>query len=87
MNTPKKSDPTYSNLLQADPEPAKEGPSRFDTIAKALAGAGEVASGLAADVIHQTGQDFVSRVLLGEAYSRPKEAEPEHDKEDRGLDR
>lgn len=82
---------TWSNLLQADREPEKEGPSTFDQMAGTMVAAASFTAAWAKDQMHSAGQDFVSRVLLGESYS-PQHAseaqqEPQHDKEERDIDR
>jgi len=87
MSNPKSD--TWSALLQSDQTAnAKEGPSVFDRVASALSGAGNFATGFAAEQIHTAGQDFVSRVLLGESYSPDpsKDRDREVEKDD-GLDR
>lgn len=92
MSNPKTD--TWSTLLQSDRSAnAPEGPSTWDKVASTLAGVGNFASGFVAEQVHTAGQDFVSRVLLGESYSPPEagkqpEREPEREPEkDDGLDR
>jgi hypothetical protein len=85
---------TWSELLRSDETAQqKEGPSAWDKVASTLAGVANVASGFVAEQVHAAGQDFVSRVLLGESYSPPehgkepeKDREPEPDK-DQGMER
>jgi hypothetical protein len=86
---------TWSNLLQADREPEKEGPSTFDRFAATLGAAGSVAVGAAVEHGFAGTGEFVSRFFgLPEVAngSQPSErqAEPaqEQDKDrDAGRDR
>ena len=89
-----KSADNYSNLLHSDAtEHAKEGPSKFDKMLSAIAGVADFTTGFVAEQVHEAGQDVVSRVLLGESYSRPEhglqpEKQPEREVErDDGMDR
>jgi len=91
MSNPKSD--TWSNLLQSDEPAPKEGTSAWDKIASSLAGIGNFASGFVAEQAHAAGQDFVSRVLLGESYSPPEHGkEPEKERaiepdKDQGMER
>jgi hypothetical protein len=84
MSNPKSS--TWSNLLHSDnPEPAraKEGPSSWDKVAATLAGVGTFLTEFATEQIYAAGQDFVSRVLLGEtAHGVPREPDRTKDRDD-----
>lgn len=80
---------TWANLLRSDQsEQQKEGPTAGERAAAAFIAGASFTAGWTAEQVHIAGQDFVSRVLLGEGYTPPAEQQHEqhHDK-DEGLDR